>query len=65
MELLEPYKNFIYLAGVVLVLLILAWMVIRTFGKGVRAKRGARLGISEYYEVDKSEIPGAASTRQC
>lgn len=56
MELIEPYMNLIYLGGIILALLIFAWIMIKTFGGRMRAKRGARLGISEYYEVDKSRF---------
>ncbi len=56
MELLEPYMNWIYLGGVVLAVFIFAWLMIRALGGRVRAKRGSRLGISEYYEVDKSRF---------
>jgi hypothetical protein len=56
MELLEPYMNWIYLGCVILAVLIFAWLMIRALGGRVRAKRGSRLGISEYYEVDKSRF---------
>ena len=56
MELLEPYMNWIYLGAVVLAVLVFAWLMIRALGGRVRAKRGSRLGISEYYEVDKSRF---------
>jgi len=56
MEFLTPYMNLIYLAAIVLALLLFGWIMIRTFGGKVRARRGARLGISEYYEVDKSRF---------
>ncbi len=56
MELLEPYMNWIYLGAVVLAVFIFAWLMIRALGGRVRAKRGSRLGISEYYEVDKSRF---------
>jgi len=48
--------NWIYLGSVVLAVLIFAWLMIRALGSRVRAKRGSRLGISEYYEVDKSRF---------
>jgi len=48
--------NWVYLAAVILAVLIFAWLMIRAFGGRVRAKRGSRLGISEYYEVDKSRF---------
>lgn len=56
MEFLTPYMNYIYLAAIVVALLLFGWIMIRTFGGKVRARRGARLGISEYYEVDKSRF---------
>ncbi len=56
MEFLEPYMNWVYLGCVVLAVLIFAWLMIRVLGGRVRAKRGSRLGISEYYEVDKSRF---------
>ena len=56
MELLEPYMNWIYLGCVILAVFIFAWLMIRALGGRVRAKRGSRLGISEYYEVDKSRF---------
>ena len=56
MEFIEPYLNWIYLGAVVLAVLIFAWLMIRALGGRVRAKRGSRLGISEYYEVDKSRF---------
>lgn len=56
MEFLQPYMNWIYLGSVVLAVLIFAWLMIRALGGRVRAKRGSRLGISEYYEVDKSRF---------
>ena len=56
MEMIEPYLNWIYLACVVLALLLFAWIMVRAFGGKVRARKGARLGISEYYEVDKSRF---------
>jgi hypothetical protein len=56
MELIEPYKDWIYIAAGVLALLIIAWLVTRRVSGSVRAKRGARLGIVEYHEVDKSRF---------
>jgi flagellar protein FliO/FliZ len=56
MEMITPYLNWIYLASVVLALLLFAWIMVRAFGGKVRARKGARLGISEYYEVDKSRF---------
>jgi hypothetical protein len=39
---------------IVLAVLILAFMVVRAVGGRVRGRRGSRLGISEYREIDKS-----------
>lgn len=56
MQAIENYQNWIILALIVAGLLLFGWIMIRTFGGKVRARRGARLGISEYYEVDKSRF---------
>lgn len=56
MEAIEPYLNWIYLAAIVLAVLVFGLILIRLFGGKVRARKGARLGISEYYEVDKSRF---------
>jgi hypothetical protein len=53
-EFIQQYMNLIYAAGAILLLLLLALILIRLFGGGVRGRRGSRLGISEYYEIDKS-----------
>jgi Flagellar biosynthesis protein, FliO len=54
MEMLQPYLSIIYTAGGVLLLLITGLTLARVFGKSVRGRKGSRLGISEYYEIDKS-----------
>jgi Flagellar biosynthesis protein, FliO len=54
MEFLQPYLTMIYIAGGILLLLLLALILTRIFGKSVRGRKGSRLGISEYYEIDKS-----------
>jgi hypothetical protein len=53
-ELIQPYMTLIYAAGAILLLLLLVLILIRLFNGGVRGRRGSRLGISEYYEIDKS-----------
>lgn len=45
--------NVIIAALVILAVLLLALMMWRTFGGNVRGRRGQRLGISEYHEIDK------------
>jgi Flagellar biosynthesis protein, FliO len=54
METLQPYMQYIYALGGVLVLAVLAIILLRVFGRSVRGRRGTRLSISEYYEIDKS-----------
>lgn len=54
MELLQPYLPIIYVAGGIFLLLILTMILMKLFGKSVRGRKGSRLGISEYYEIDKS-----------
>ena len=48
------YQEYAIYALVVLGVLILLLMLIRTIGSKVRGKQGSRLGISEYYEIDKT-----------
>ncbi len=56
MELNDATMNYIYIGAIVVALLLFGYIMIRTFGGKVRARKGARLGISEYYEVDKSRF---------
>jgi hypothetical protein len=49
-----PYQDYAVSALVVLAALIIVMMLIRTIGSKVRGKQGSRLGISEYYEIDKT-----------
>jgi hypothetical protein len=54
MEVLQPYLTLIYAAGGILLLLILILIAVRLFGGNVRGRKGSRLGISEFYEIDKT-----------
>jgi Flagellar biosynthesis protein, FliO len=54
MEALQPYSTIIYAAVGLLALLLLTLLLLRLFGRSVRGRRGTRLAISEYYEIDKS-----------
>ena len=54
MEFLDPYINYIILAGVALVALIFVMLVMRAFGGRTRGRKGKRLGVSEYRELDKT-----------
>ncbi|MBK8768821.1 MAG: flagellar biosynthetic protein FliO [Rhizobiales bacterium] len=54
MEFLQPYYTVIALILIALVVLVGAAMIIRSFNGRVRGRRGSRLGIAEYYELDKT-----------
>lgn len=54
MDMLLPYLNIIYMALGAFVFLLLILIGSRLFGGRVRGRKGSRLGISEYYEIDKS-----------
>lgn len=53
MEFWTAYWSYIVGALIVLAVLVLAFVVIRSLGGRVRGGKGARLGISEYHEIDK------------
>lgn len=51
---LQPYMSTIFMAlGVAAVAIILA-IIFRLLRGNVRGRKGSRLGISEYYEIDKA-----------
>jgi len=54
MEFIEPYWNYIITAAIVLVALVVLIMIMRAFGGRVRGRKGKRLGVSEYRELDQS-----------
>jgi len=54
MDFLDPYINYIIIAGVVVVALILLMLIMRAIGGRTRGRRGKRLGISEFRELDKN-----------
>ena len=54
MDFLDPYMNYIIIAGVVVVALILLMLIMRAIGGRTRGRRGKRLGVSEFRELDKS-----------
>jgi flagellar protein FliO/FliZ len=54
MDWLTPYLSYLIAALVVLAVVILAIVVIKAVGGRVRGRRGSRLGVSEYHEVDKT-----------
>lgn len=53
MEYLSQYMSVIIAAGIVIVLLIAALMLLKHFSRRTRGRQGSRLGISEYHVVDE------------
>ena len=54
MELLAPYMNYIITAAIALAILIVGLLIFKTLSRSVRGRKGQRLGISEYHEIDKT-----------
>ncbi len=54
MELIQPYLTQIYAVLAFVALAVIALILFKLFSGGVRGRRGSRLSISEYYEIDKS-----------
>jgi hypothetical protein len=54
MDMLQPYLYLIYIALGVIALALLLWIAMRFLGGTVRGRKGSRLAISEYYEIDKT-----------
>jgi hypothetical protein len=53
-EFVQNNLTLILIIGGALLMIILMFLLFKLFGSGVRGRRGSRLGISEYYEIDKS-----------
>jgi hypothetical protein len=54
LDMLQPYLNVIYVAVAAILLAALLWVAMRLLGGTVRGRKGSRLAISEYYEIDKT-----------
>ena len=54
MELLAPYMNYIITAAIALAVLIVGLLIYKALGGPVMGRKGQRLGISEYHEIDKT-----------
>ncbi len=54
MEILAPYMNYIITAGIALLVLIVGFWVFRALSGPMMGRKGQRLGISEYHEIDKT-----------
>ena len=50
----NAYSGYIIAAGVILFTLLVFLLVYRAIGGTVKGRRGQRLGISEYHEIDKT-----------
>jgi Flagellar biosynthesis protein, FliO len=51
---LTPYMNLIILGGLVLAGILVLLLLYKLLRPSVRGRRGSRIGISEYHEVDKT-----------
>ena len=51
---LQPYYSWIALAVLLLVVLIAITLILRLMGGSMRGRRGSRLGILEYHDIDKT-----------
>jgi flagellar biogenesis protein FliO len=54
MDLLQPYYGILLTIIAVLIAIIVIFLAMRMFNQRVRGRRGQRLGISEYHELDKT-----------
>ena len=54
MEFLAPYMNYITTAAVVLAVVLVGVLIFKALNGSVRGRKGQRLGISEYHEIDKT-----------
>jgi hypothetical protein len=54
MEMLTPYLNYIIGAAVVLAALLICLLIYKALHRRVRGRKGQRLGIVEYHEIDET-----------
>jgi hypothetical protein len=54
MEMLAPYLNYIVAAAVLLAVLLIGLLTYRGLNKRVKGRKGQRLGIVEYHEIDET-----------
>ena len=54
MDFLTPYMNYIVTAGIALAVIIVGLLIYKALGGPVMGRKGQRLGISEYHEIDKT-----------
>jgi len=51
---LEAFEQYLTPAAIVLVGLVALWLIARLVGRKVTGRRGSRLAVSEFHEIDKS-----------
>ena len=51
---IQPYIPYLTYAGIALVALVALIFILRAFGRRSRGRKGMRLGIVEYCEVDQT-----------
>ena len=51
---LEQFDQYLTPAAIVLVGLMALWLIARLVGRKVAGRRGSRLGVSEFHEIDKT-----------
>ena len=54
MDFLTPYMSYAIPAAIVLAVLIVGLLVFKALNQRVQGRKGQRLGISEYHEIDKT-----------
>jgi Flagellar biosynthesis protein, FliO len=54
MEMFTPYWNYIITAAAVLAVLLIGTVIYKALHRRVRGRKGQRLGISEYHEIDET-----------
>ena len=53
MDILAPYMSYITPAAIAVVVLLVGLLIYKALGGRVMGRKGQRLGISEYHEIDK------------
>ncbi len=54
MDVIAPYSNYLIGGAVALGALIIVWLLAKALGRSVTGRKGNRLSVSEYHEIDKS-----------
>jgi flagellar biogenesis protein FliO len=51
---LQPYLPMLVIAMIVLIAIIILILIYKLFNQRVRGRKGQRLGITEFHEIDKT-----------